>query len=173
MHQTFIKWLKIGDMKEVKLAKIRMAMLNDSPAINALSAHLGYAKTSQNIADKRLQCLLDSNNDWVWVYEESHVVLGWIHVFQANRVASADFFEIGGLVVDPTMRKKGIGRQLIEFVHQACSIEASELRVRCNAKREEAHQFYQKVGFSQSKAQYVFKMDCIDNNFKKEFGGGK
>ncbi|MFT2111295.1 GNAT family N-acetyltransferase [Marinomonas sp. 2405UD68-3] len=139
------------------MTKIRMAILSDSPAINALSVHLGYAQPLQDIADKRLQCLLDSNTDWVWVYEESNVVLGWIHVFQANRVASAHFFEIGGLVVDLTMRKKGIGRRLIEFVHHECNIEESELRVRCNAKREGAHQFYQKVGFHRSKTQYVFK----------------
>ncbi len=148
------------------MTKIRVAILSDSPAINALSAGLGYKEASQQVAEKRLQCLLDSKNDWVWVYEESNIIQGWIHVFQANRVASSAFFEVGGLVVNPDMRRKGIGRQLVAFAHTACQekqceLNQCELRVRCHSKREEAHQFYLKAGFTQSKIQHVFTLKLL------------
>jgi N-acetylglutamate synthase-like GNAT family acetyltransferase len=137
---------------------IRTATLKDAKSINSLSLHLGYESTPHDIAEERLQCLLESANDEVWVFEESSIILGWIHVFKAYRVASSSFNEIGGLVVNPKVRKKGIGRKLVEFAAKQATNQSIELRVRCNSQREETHQFYIKAGFTNSKAQYVFKM---------------
>jgi len=138
------------------MANIRSATLNDSIAINDLSFHLGYGVVDHEIAVKRLQHLLESTNDDVWVYEKDKL-LGWIHVFKAHRVASATFYEIGGLVVDPKYRGVGIGRKLVEFVAEQSKHQHMELRVRCNAMRKEAHLFYEKSGFTDAKTQKVFK----------------
>ncbi len=139
---------------------IRTATITDTKALQLLSLHLGYSDTSETVAEQRLQCLLESSNDEVWVFEESNRLLGWIHVFKANRVASAAFNEIGGLVVDPDSRNKGIGRKLVEFACRHSIALDLELRVRCHSKRQEAHRFYEKMGFSHSKSQYVFDIDC-------------
>jgi len=88
------------------MSNIRTATLAESKSINALSLHLGYESTSQEVADERLRCLLQSTNDKVWVFEELGIILGWIHTFKAYRVASGMFYEIGGLVVDSKTRKK-------------------------------------------------------------------
>jgi len=142
------------------VSNIRTATLADSKSINALSLYLGYDSTSQEVADERLRYLLQSTNDKVWVFEESDIILGWIHSFKAYRVASGMFYEIGGLVVDPNTRKKGIGRKLVEFAVKQAAAQNIELRVRCNAQRQETHQFYEKLGFSSTKTQHVFKM-CL------------
>lgn len=119
------------------VSNIRTATINDSKAINELSIHLGYGSTPQDIAGERLKCLLESINDQVLVFEESNIILGWVHVFKAQRVASATFYEIGGLVVCPKGRKKGIGRKLVKFAAKQSEVQNSELRVRCNSQRKE------------------------------------
>jgi N-acetylglutamate synthase-like GNAT family acetyltransferase len=136
---------------------IRTATLKDAKSINSLSLHLGYESMPFDIACERLRFLLESVTDEVWVFEESSIILGWIHVFKANRVASLSFNEIGGLVVDPKARKQGIGRKLVEFAAKRAKDKNIELRVRCNSQREETHQFYTKAGFTSTKAQHVFK----------------
>ena len=139
------------------MSNIRMATFADSISINSLSFHLGYGSTPQKVADERLRVLLESNNDKVWVFNESDSILGWIHVFKAHRVASGMFYEIGGLVVDPDFRKKGVGRELVDFAAKEIDAENAELRVRCNSQRKDTHEFYRKLGFSNSKMQFVFK----------------
>ena len=149
--------MKIKELnKEQLLINIRCATINDSKSINSLSAHLGYKITSDNIATKRLEYLLESLNDNIWVLEKSNIIVGWIHVFTAHRVASPSFNEIGGLVVDPKERNQGMGRKLVEFVVAESKSRHLEWRVRCNAQREESHLFYEKIGFIKSKTQHVF-----------------
>ncbi|KZN13926.1 GNAT family N-acetyltransferase [Marinomonas sp. TW1] len=140
------------------MSNIRIATLADSKSINSLSFYLGYGSTPQEVADERLRCVLQSSSDNVWVFEESDSILGWLHVFKAYRVASGMFYEIGGLVVAPDARKKGIGRKLVEFAAKESEAENIELRVRCNSQRKDAHEFYKRLGFSASKTQSVFKM---------------
>lgn len=139
------------------MSNIRIATIADSERINSLSLHLGYGSSPQDEADKRLRSLLKSTNDRLLVFEESNLILGWIHIFKAHRVASAMFYEIGGLVVDPKARNQGIGRKLVEFVVEQSAAENIGLRVRCNSLRKETHKFYEKLGFSSTKEQYVFK----------------
>lgn len=141
------------------MTSIRMASLQDSDSINALSLHLGYEIATQLVAEERLQCLIDSPSDNVWIFEDTGIILGWIHVYKAHRLASAAFFEIGGLVVTPEARNKGIGRQLVEFACEQAKNQNIALRVRCNAKRKETHAFYEKIGFIMTKTQYVFQMN--------------
>lgn len=86
-------------------------------------------------------------------------VVGWIHGFDAFRLESEPFVEIGGLVVDENLRGQGIGRQLIEQVKGwAIERSVSKLRVRCNTRRTDTHAFYRKLGFAESKEQKVFDL---------------
>ena len=145
------------------VTNIRMARRQDSDSINALSLHLGYEIATQLVTEERLQCLIDSSSDDVWVFEDTGIILGWIHVYKAHRLASAAFFEIGGLVVTPEARNKGIGRQLVEFTCKQAKNQHIALRVRCNAKRQETHAFYEKIGFITTKSQYVFQMNVDES----------
>lgn len=138
------------------MTSIREATLNDSKAINRLSAQLGYGVISDDVARERFGQVLDAGNDKVWVCEEGGQVIGWIHAFKALRGAFGPFIEIGGLVVELSCRKRGAGRGLVEEAKQWADEQQLSFRVRCNALRSDAHLFYQALGFIKSKEQHVF-----------------
>jgi len=84
--------------------------------------------------------------------------VGWIHVLKAIRIESKPFIEIGGLVIDKNYRKQGIGKLLVNKARVwTKENHIDKLRVRCNRKRADAHQFYQAIGFIESKEQKVFE----------------
>ena len=136
---------------------IREATLEDAADINSLSVALGYSPVTDGVALIRLQQVLASSTDKVWVYQQESQVVGWLHAFIAVRLASAPFMEIGGMVVAPHCRQQGIGRRLVEQAKAWAQDNHSNLRVRCNAKREDTHIFYEKAGFDKNKTQYVFE----------------
>lgn len=135
---------------------IRVATAQDAVAIEQLSQGLGYPSASHEQAHARLQQLLDSNCDWVWVAEHQKNLLGWIHAFEAHRLASSAFIEIGGLVVGEQTRRQGVGRALVEQVRLTATERGLPVRVRCNARRQGAHAFYADMGFCSTKSQVVF-----------------
>jgi GNAT superfamily N-acetyltransferase len=136
------------------MVNIRLAAISDSGQINSLSVHLGYEQVSDSKAQERLGELLNSENDSVYVAEDNAGLVGWFHCFKALRLASDSFFEIGGMVVNPSNRRRGFGKKMVRY---ALSENPGNWRVRCNSKRDEAHQFYELIGFTNSKTQYVFE----------------
>ena len=140
--------------------QIRDAVRADVEAINRLSGDMGYDVVSHAAAEKRIAALLQSADDRLWVAEDAGVVKGWIHVFVARRAGSSAFVEIGGLVVLPDCRRQGIGKRLVEHAMKWSRAEGLRVRVRCNAKRTQTHEFYRAVGFTDSKTQLVFDTDA-------------
>jgi GNAT superfamily N-acetyltransferase len=137
----------------------REVMPGDAADINQLSNQLGYAitvpETLQNII-----AIGESKNEVIFVAEQGRGVVGWIHVFHALRLESGSFCEIGGLVVNDKDQKMGIGKMLIEKARLWCREKGnSTLRVRCNIKRTDAHQFYLKLGFKENKQQKIFEIN--------------
>jgi len=137
------------------MPEIREATIDDSDRINRVSAHLGYASSSSEEARDRLVTIMASAADRVWVYEEDNEIKGWLHLFVSVHLASPRFAEIGGLVVDKTCRRRGIGRKLVERAMQWAKSSNLPLRVRCNASREAANRFYETIGFACIKTQKV------------------
>lgn len=136
---------------------IRIATINDFEGINRLGKTLGYEVSSEEHARERLLNVLNaSNTHHVWVYEEEGRVMGWIHSFVSLRVASDPFVEIGGIVVDDLVRRKGIGTKLVEHVRDWADELKLGLRVRSNVQRGETHDFYREMGLAVEKTQFVF-----------------
>jgi len=144
------------------MPSIRAARASDSHSINQLSLLFGYPQESDDLASVRLNELINSDSDNVWVFEQDNQVLGWIHLFVAKRLASATFVEIGGLVVNSDSRRQGIGRQLVERANSWAREKHLSLRVRCNEKRDGTCNFYRAVNFSELKNQLVFEAGSID-----------
>lgn len=137
--------------------EIRKAELNDCEYISLLSQELGYKQNDILETSNRLTVLLTSKNDEVWVALSNGDVVGWMHTFIAYRLESNFFIEIAGLVVSSKSRKIGIGKMLIEKASKLAIEHDCNLRVRCNSIREEAHAFYENIGFEKIKAQEVFE----------------
>lgn len=135
---------------------IRIAEINDSEAIFELSNQLGY-KTQHIDIQARLEKILKSTDNCVYVAVTDEKVVGWIHGFYALRVESDFFVEIGGLVVDENIRKSGIGKKLVNKVIEWSKLQnCRKVRVRCNVIRKESHRFYENIGFEINKEQKVF-----------------
>lgn len=137
------------------MSNVRAARHEDLPGINHVSGFLGYAASSLEESRNRLEAILRSEVDELWVYEHNDEIRGWIHAFVATRLASPSFVEIGGLVVDGEYRRQGIGRDLVQAAVDWSRREQLSLRVRCNSKRDGANLFYKNLGFENSKSQIV------------------
>lgn len=137
--------------------KIRKANLADASAIARLAGQLGYPTTSEEAKDS-LRSFLQKKEHAVYIAETpDKLVVGWVHVFEANYLMEESFAEIGGLIVDEAKRGFGIGRALIETAEEwAVTMGYRYLRIRSNVTRTEAHQFYERLGYSCVKTSFVF-----------------
>jgi GNAT superfamily N-acetyltransferase len=73
-------------------------------------------------------------------------------------VESGEFAEIAGLVIDLEHRGRGIGERLLrraEAWARECGVD--RVRVRTNVRREDAHRFYERLGYVREKSQHVFQ----------------
>jgi GNAT superfamily N-acetyltransferase len=141
---------------EIQLKPIAIQHIQD---VQRLSGQLGYPLSVNEIEDNITEVI--SNKDHIaFVVLNNEKVIAWIHAFRAIFLESKPFVEIGGLIVDENYRGKGIGKQLIKRIKE-WSLEKGigSIRVRCNIRRKEAHQFYLNIGFDEIKEQKVFQMN--------------
>ena len=84
-------------------------------------------------------------------------IIGCVHVLIDRRLAEGRRGEITSIVVDERARSRGTGALLVRAAAawlQRRDIE--RLRIRCNARRQRAHRFYEQLGFQLTKQQKVF-----------------
>ena len=136
--------------------EIRIARMSDAEAIACLSDQLGYP-TSIRQSECRLAAVLSSRDHAVFVACLHAMVVGWVHVFWAQRIESDPFAEIGGFVVAESHRRCGIGRRLLAVAEEwALESGFKKLRVRSRSNRNDARRFYENLGFAMYKEQRVF-----------------
>ena len=145
------------------MTTIRPAILDDAPAIAHLLHQLGYPTTPESVR-VRVAELLERNDSAVLVAENDHRrVIGCAHVLIDHRLAEGRRGEISSIVVDDRLRSSGTGAMLVQAAAAWLkSRGVGRLRVRCNAVRDRAHRFYDKLGFRQSKQQKVFDAPVED-----------
>lgn len=80
-------------------------------------------------------------NSETWVYEENGSILGFVSMLDN---------EIGGLFIQPSHHGKGIGTQLVDYVHQF----HEELEVEVFENNEIGIPFYNKYGFELLKSYF-------------------
>jgi len=137
---------------------IRLAQEEDCAEIARLAEQLGYP-ASADAMRSRLRRLLASPGDVVFVAESGKGGLsGWIHGTLSQFLESDNRAEIAGLVVDEQHHRKGIGRHLVKHVEGwALQQGVTQTVVRCRTTRPDSHQFYESLGYKQTKTQIVFK----------------
>lgn len=137
---------------------IREIHENDAAAISQLSLQLGYTLSPFETVNQ-IKEIAASGDNCAFVALYNKKIIGWIHAFKAMRLETKTFIEIGGLVVYESYRGKGVGKALVERIKAWCvEQKIAALRVRSNTKRSDAHMFYLKNGFTESKEQKVFGM---------------
>ncbi|MDM7916202.1 MAG: GNAT family N-acetyltransferase [Candidatus Eisenbacteria bacterium] len=156
----------------------RPVRIEDAAAVACLSGELGYPSTPEQ-AEERIRRILrePGHRAWVAVHAPNPspegasgeggpalrspsfdgTPVGWIHAFVSLRLESSAFVEIGGLVVSALFRGRGVGRSLLETAEAWAGGQGiRSIRIRSRVSRTDAHRFYEKFGYTESKEQKVF-----------------
>ncbi|HET9253397.1 MAG TPA: GNAT family N-acetyltransferase [Candidatus Eisenbacteria bacterium] len=137
---------------------VRPMTADDVEAVARLATQLGYPSSADQVA-RRFGAIQTAPDSHVAVAtDESGTVVGWIHVFGNRLVESEPDAEIGGLVVDESVRGRGVGTVLVAAA-EAWARERGYpvVSVRSNVVRKEAHEFYQERGYGAVKTQVKFR----------------
>jgi GNAT superfamily N-acetyltransferase len=146
----------------VEPVSLRSAQPADIAQITWLTRQLGYERTSEQIAASLNRINIRPDIQAVFVAETGGRVVGWIEVSLQLRLQSPPFALIGGFIVSDEMRGRGIGRQLCEAAEQwSWERGVQMLRVTSRSTRTDAHRFYLRAGFRQTKTSHVFEKTCL------------
>jgi GNAT superfamily N-acetyltransferase len=122
---------------------VRPAQPCDCEAMADLARQLGYECTGEEVR-KRLRDMQNSNQYAVFVAElPGRQIAGWIGAFLFRSIETGSCVEINGLVVDESIRSRGIGKILLSAAEEwARSISFDVISVHSNVTRDRAHRFY-------------------------------
>ncbi|WP_310829110.1 GNAT family N-acetyltransferase [Paenibacillus pedocola] len=137
---------------------IRHARVEDSREISELLDQLGYSNTGSFIKEN-IERLLAHPDEMLMVYEDEGRVAACISLHFIPQLALiGDIACISYLIVDETTRGKGIGQKIEEYASRvAKQRNCDRIQVHCHSRRNDAHRFYDRQGFSES-PKYFSKM---------------
>jgi len=131
--------------------KIRDGELSDAPELAALMCELGYETTIAEM-ESRLISILNDPRYKTLVALNNDKICGMIGTVSASSYLHNDLNgRIIALVVSRESRQRGIGARLIAAAEKNF-IQRGITRVTLTTRfeREEAHQFYEKVGYART-----------------------
>ena len=136
--------------------EVRPAQAADADAIAQLMVQLGYESSASAVATRLSRILLRPDHRFL-IAEIDGRPVGWLHATVWELVETGPFVVVGGLVVDRSVRRQGVGRLLMTraeawAVEQGCSI----VRLWSSDARTDAHRFYEHLGYAHIKTQYSF-----------------
>jgi GNAT superfamily N-acetyltransferase len=136
--------------------EIRGAQLGDAAEMARLAEQLGYPMTVAQMTE-RLAALLPNGRHCIAVAASGERLLARVHVEHRSSIEAGDRAEIMGLVVDSSARRRGLGRELVEYAEAwGRSRGLALVTVRSNAARELSHPFYEALGYVRDKTQHVY-----------------
>lgn len=150
---------------------LRRMLHKDLPSVATLCAELGYPVSLDELTQRF--SLIDVSSTHILVVAEDgrQCVTGFVHVGASLALTDRVRCEIMGLVVTARERRKGIGKRLVAFAEEwACGQGYERIRVRSQALREEAQDFYRELGFELKKIQNVFVKELPVTNRNSENG---
>jgi len=137
---------------------IRKATVDDVPRIGSLPDQLGYPTNRKALRDQ-LIFLLNHPDHLLVVgeFEEVEAVMS-IH-FVPQIALKGDFAIISYLCVDEIVRSNGIGEKLEAYcTNMAIDRNCDRIQVHCNIKRVDAHRFYERQGYKESRKYFSKKL---------------
>ncbi|HWK67116.1 MAG TPA: GNAT family N-acetyltransferase [Rhizobiaceae bacterium] len=147
---------------------IRQAVAADIPSLIALFADDavgGHGDTRDPAAlpdyEAAFRRIVESPNDMLYVAELGGDVVG---TFQTTLTTSMTARGATNLTIEAVqtradLRGRGIGAAMIGFaIQKAREADVRLVQLTSNSKREAAHRFYRRLGFSQSHAGFKMKL---------------
>lgn len=140
---------------------MRRATLDDVAALVELNRQLGYP-TSEEELRERLEPILKSPEDAVFVALDGSDPIGWIHVAIERGLETSHVAGLRGLVVDEAHRSGGVGQALLRAAEAWAREHGCEVvTVRSRVARERAHRFYEREGYMRVKTSHVFSKPLV------------
>jgi GNAT superfamily N-acetyltransferase len=137
-------------------ARVRPVADADIPAVAGLMGELGYPTTPDQLR-ARLDRVAGDDGYAAYVAEVDGRVAGFLGLQSGwTYEHERPYARIISLVVDSTVRRRGVGARLVEFAEEwARERGACALMLNTNVRRTEAHLFYESVGFSRTGYRYA------------------
>ena len=137
---------------------IRPMTLADAAVVAALMPDLGYAAETHEM-QRRFEALMQWPGEMPFVAERAGEVVGLCHAQGVRSLASDGYCEIVALVVKAAHHRSGVGRALVKVaVDWAFETGFNRVRLGSGVHREDAHRFYEAIGFTKSRPGYVFEL---------------
>ncbi len=140
---------------------IRRLAVDDAEAAAELSSQLGYPCSAGDLRE-RIEEMLRAADRVAFAAVADGQMVGWIDAAMERHLQAPASVVIGGLVVREDMRGLGVGKLLcVEVEEWARSKSVPLVRVRSQIKREDAHRFYLRDGYSKVKTSFVFEKPVL------------
>ena len=136
--------------------RIRDAELSDAAELAALACELGYKTTTAEMESRLVSILRDPRYKTL-VARKDEKICGMIGTFSASSYLHDDLSgRIIALVVSRESRRCGIGAQLVAAAEKDFAQRGiKRVTLTTRFEREEAHQFYEKLGYEQNGWRFV------------------
>jgi GNAT superfamily N-acetyltransferase len=136
---------------------VRAMRESDLEQVAELAVQLGYSVEAAPLLEN-FRAARDFPGQGLFVLELDGAVRGWIHAQRRPSLLSPPSVEIAALVVDAAHRGQGLGRELMAAAEawtrtQGCS----EAQLRSRIQREDAHRFYEGLGYERLKTSHTFR----------------
>lgn len=137
---------------------IRNAILSDAAALCRLNREeMGYDYPPEH-AVRRLETLLTSPNDRIFVAERDGEAVGYVHAQHYELLYAHPMKNIMGIAVASACRRMGIGAALLRKAEEwAAQDGCAGVRLVSGASRTAAHEFYRRCGYGGGREQLNFK----------------
>ncbi|HEU4885342.1 MAG TPA: GNAT family N-acetyltransferase [Longimicrobium sp.] len=141
-------------------ARVRPVADADLPAVARLMGELGYPASAEQVRD-RLARVAGDDDYAAYVAEVDGEVAGFLGMARGWAYEhERPYARIITLVVDTQVRRRGVGARLVEFADEwARERGAYVLMLNTNVRREEAHLFYESMGFRRTGYRYARAYD--------------
>lgn len=127
--------------------------------VEICKAALGYDVDVENVKKQIEKLTNDKNQHIIIGYEDetTRKIIGFVHAQVYESFYSDLGLNILGLAVNPDFQGRGIGRKLMNKLEEyAVDNNISFIRLNSALKREEAHKFYEHIGYICDKVQKRF-----------------
>lgn len=137
---------------------IRKAEIKDKKSVQYLIHELTGHEISNSDVINRLEYIESSVIDTLYVYEKDNKIAGLLGFrIRENIEENSRFGEISLIVVDPTCRKQGIGKELMNYAEKLAEINncIGTWLVSGFGREEQAHPFYKAIGYKTTGYRFV------------------
>lgn len=124
--------------------------------VTHLAGQLGYPNSVEEVTQRFNEIMNDPN--YALFVAKTDRVLGYIQInHEPKTLLIGPRADIAALIVDENSRSQGVGKALVAKAEEWARENGVPLvRVRSNTKREAAHRFYQREGYTLAKTSHMF-----------------